>query len=450
MVGCKDEAVEATKSASETEEVAEKATEEDREEALAEEEVEQVEISLAMVYPEGHAQYPVIRKLVDEYKAENPNVTVNEEMLPSAEFQDKMLINYASGSVPNVFTVWPGAGNKVYAESNQWLKLDDYLAADADWNGGFNPGGVLDAFTFDGMDGTYGLPFGMYYVGFYYNKEIFEKAGVSAPATWADLLEVIDGLNAIGVQPISFGANDAWRSGHLFNSIFLKQEGIEGSKALASRERSYESDGVINSFEKLIELVDRNAFGGESYFGTGYAEEITDFFSEKTAIRFSGTWTIGELTGGADAPEGFADKVGYFAVPYFADKPEHKDIWFGGGVNDSIAVSGEGTKAEIEASILLAKKLTSSAAAKMFIEETGLIPAINPGSLDADKTGALLNELQGVIASAQGGADSGPVSHETVVPVANLLNELPQAVIGKGGVSPEQAAKDIQAEADAN
>ncbi len=84
----------------------------------------------------------------------------------------------------------------------------------------------------------------------------------------------------------------------------------------------------------------------------------------------------------------------------------------------------------------------------MFIEETGLIPAINPGSLDADKTGALLNELQGVIASAQG-ADSGPVSHETVVPVANLLNELPQAVIGKG-VSPEQAAKDIQAEADAN
>ena len=49
-------------------------------------------------------------------------------------------------------------------------------------------------------------------VGFYYNKALFEQAGVDAAAikTWPDLLDAVKKLKAAGITPIIVGGADKW------------------------------------------------------------------------------------------------------------------------------------------------------------------------------------------------------------------------------------------------
>ena len=49
-------------------------------------------------------------------------------------------------------------------------------------------------------------------MGFFYNKELFAKAGVDASKikTWDDLLGAVKALKGAGITPITVGGADKW------------------------------------------------------------------------------------------------------------------------------------------------------------------------------------------------------------------------------------------------
>jgi hypothetical protein len=65
------------------------------------------------------------------------------------------------------------------------------------------------------VDGqTYALPFSYGVVGFWYNTELFDQAGITtAPATLTDWNDAVDKLKDAGIEPASVGAGDGWPSG---------------------------------------------------------------------------------------------------------------------------------------------------------------------------------------------------------------------------------------------
>lgn len=52
-----------------------------------------------------------------------------------------------------------------------------------------------------------------------YRKDVLAKAGLKAPATWAQLLSACDKLNAKGITPIAGGIKDGWFGGWLYATI---------------------------------------------------------------------------------------------------------------------------------------------------------------------------------------------------------------------------------------
>ena len=64
------------------------------------------------------------------------------------------------------------------------------------------------------VDGKqYGLPYNLGVVGLWYNKDLFEQAGIAAPpATWDELLADVQIFKDKGIVPISIaaGAADTW------------------------------------------------------------------------------------------------------------------------------------------------------------------------------------------------------------------------------------------------
>ena len=62
------------------------------------------------------------------------------------------------------------------------------------------------------MDGKqYGIPYDLHVVGFWYRKDLFQQAGISAPPTTVDELNAdVAKLKAAGITPISIGSKDRW------------------------------------------------------------------------------------------------------------------------------------------------------------------------------------------------------------------------------------------------
>src|SRR5690606_16124274 len=75
----------------------------------------------------------------------------------------------------------------------------------------------------------YGTPYELGMVGFWYNKDLFAKAGVSdTPKTWGELLGVVRQLKAAGVVPIALAGGDKWPAHFYWSYLALRQGGVAG------------------------------------------------------------------------------------------------------------------------------------------------------------------------------------------------------------------------------
>ena len=53
------------------------------------------------------------------------------------------------------------------------------------------------------------MPSEVMMVGFYYNKDLFQQAGIEeVPVTYEEFLNAVDKLNAAGITPLTVGAQD--------------------------------------------------------------------------------------------------------------------------------------------------------------------------------------------------------------------------------------------------
>lgn len=400
---------------------------------------EKVTLRVATAYTPDHPFGPAIDQILTEFTAQHPEVTIEKEFLPVAELDKKLTVDRATDNLPEVFVIFPGASTADYAIENKIIDLTEYLNSDTDWKDGFISG-ALDSLRFEGLTGIYGAPLGAYSTGFYYNKELFQTAGVEPPKTWDELLAVIDKLKAANVTPMAIGASESWRAEHLYTALFYKWNGTEKAKQILSRELPYSSPEAIEPFKRMVQLVDAGAFD-KKYLALNYAGEVADFNNEKAAMRFSGSWAVGESTG-PNSPEGFGDKVGFFPFPYFTEKEEHKDSWMG-GVSDSFAISTKAQGHQKDMAIELVKTLTSSASSKIIIESAHDLTAVK-AEVDPEKSGKLIAEVSKAMST--GKEFAGDVSAFEPVKAANTkLYDLTQAVLVKGA-TPEEAAKQLDAE----
>lgn len=397
---------------------------------------ESIELRVMTQYVEGHAMHDVFADTVAQFEEDYSNVTVTVEYLSSENVNSSLVTDAASGNYPDIFPVWADYGNTDKIEAGLWLDLSEVFEENPEWAESFS-GGLLDEFTYDGIDGYYGIPICVTAGGFFYNTELFEEAGAEVPETWDELLVVIDQLNDIGVTPWVIGAADTWRTQHLFSVIYYKAYGIDSSKGLIDQTLTYDDDSVIETFNLMLELVDAGAFD-DAAIGIDYATEVATFASGTVGMQFNGSWAIGE-TDGDDTSEAIKGKVGFFDFPTINE--EYADQMFA-GTSDAFGLSAELEGAELEAAVELMMRLTSAETAVLVAEDAGCLPAVDV-ELDDDAVGELFVSVVDALAEADGvalGFTTGEPSSE----ISNSFHSYSQGVFG-GLISPEDAAADLAA-----
>ncbi|MGD0122077.1 MAG: sugar ABC transporter substrate-binding protein [Candidatus Limnocylindrales bacterium] len=130
------------------------------------------------------------QKIVDAFTAKNPSIKVKVTVADWDTYWDKLQTSLAGGNAPDVF-VMDGPLFPDYQTRDQLLDLNPLIARDGFDTGQLADLGVKDFTAPDGH--LYGLPRDLSTVALYYNKKMFDQAGIPYPDdswTWDKLVEV--------------------------------------------------------------------------------------------------------------------------------------------------------------------------------------------------------------------------------------------------------------------
>ncbi|MEJ3750841.1 extracellular solute-binding protein [Actinomycetes bacterium KLBMP 9797] len=147
-----------------------------------------------------------IEDVVKAFEAANPGVKVNFTTSGADQYQAQIRTQLASGTAPDVLTVWPGNGNPgathVLAKPGYLLDLSDQP-----WAATLPPT-MKTVAQYEGK--TYNAIFGQNGIGAVYNDQAMAKAGLTPPTTWTQLLAFCEAAAGKGTPAFALGIQDNW------------------------------------------------------------------------------------------------------------------------------------------------------------------------------------------------------------------------------------------------
>ncbi len=138
---------------------------------------------------EDPAQIEVEQKIVEEFNATHPNIELVLEVVVYDAARDALATQIAAGNPPDI--IGPVGVSGAEAFHAQWLDLTD-LIEKTNFDLTQYDQGAVDFYNIGG-EGQVGIPFGIYPSVLFYQRDLFDEAGLSYPPhkvgekyTWPD------------------------------------------------------------------------------------------------------------------------------------------------------------------------------------------------------------------------------------------------------------------------
>ncbi len=326
------------------------------------------------VYAEGY------RKLIDEFNRTNEyGVIIQPEFVSNSDYKTKLITMMVSDSEPDIIFTWELGYLQNFVDAGKIVNIQKYLDEDKEWASSFNSG-TLEQETYNGS--VYGIPTAQCLAVMYYNKDIFQRYGLSVPATYDQYREVCDTLLENNMTPVALAStsDDAWLVSQYIQQL---SDGIAGNglfEGIKDGSRRWNDEAMVRAARLFQEEVNAGYF--EKGFASVSGSEAEALFqSGSAAMYFNGTWEISNL----NDPEicEVAKDVGCFSMP--AVDPRYADISVG-SLDNSFAVTTNCKN--VDAAIGLLKYWTSKENAAMLLYDYGRMPATK-FELDESKLSSL-------------------------------------------------------------
>ena len=259
-----------------------------------------------------------IMAAVEAFNASQDEIHVNASTVPWGQYWDKLITGLPAGSAPDIFSI-NALNVRDYAKNGYLLDITDLFESGHVDVTKF-PQHVIDIHTVNGT--LWGIPKDFDSIAVFYNKDMFDAAGVAYPAddwTWDDFIETAKALTDAenGIYGVAVAASgQAWgydyiygNGGEVFDEngacVVNSPEAIEAMQKLAD---AILVEGVSPSVEDQVEL-----------------DGHTRFLSGMIAMNFGGSWNMGTYV------EAFGDRLGVVALPIMKERKtiSHGLSWVG-------------------------------------------------------------------------------------------------------------------------
>jgi raffinose/stachyose/melibiose transport system substrate-binding protein len=279
------------------------------------------------------------QQVADDFTAENPNVTIEIEAMAHEDMTTQLEAAFQSGNMPDIYMERGGGELRAHVEAGLTQDISDSAADTIE-----TIGGTVAGWQVDGK--TYGLPFSLGVVGFWYNTQIWADNGVEPPATWDEFYTAIDTLKANGVAPLSVGAADQWPLAHYYYYFALRECSQETlTDGLATF--NFEDPCFLKAADDLKAFVDSEPFN-DGFLATVAQEGATSasglLTNGQVSAEMQGHWEPGVMQGLNDGQT--VENIDWFPFPAIEGGEGDPAAAIGGG--DAWAASADAPPEAVE------------------------------------------------------------------------------------------------------
>jgi len=363
-------------------------------------------------------QVPALNQVVASFEKANPSIKVKIQVTPWDQYWTKLQAAAGGGSAPDVF--WMNGPNfQLYASNGMLAPISDQIKKDG-LDTSVYPKALDDLYSLNGKQ--YGMPKDFDTIGLWYNKTLFDKAGVKYPDatwTWKDLQSAAAKLTNKSKGIYGIPAEMEGQQ-HFYDTILQA-----GGYVLSPDHKTsgYSDPATIAGLRFWTDLIKNGS--------SPSLQQMTDtaplqwFESGKAAMLYGGSWSVTEFKKNAYT----ADKVNVAPLP----KGEKQAVVIHGLAN---VISAKSVHAD--AAWKFAKYLGSKDAATVEAETGTVIPAYN-GTQQAWVAASPNFDLQ-VFLDATAYSSPMPVSQNTAAWNTDETKYLTEAWAGRMDVATAAAA----------
>lgn len=243
-------------------------------------------VELDLMISDVDSKAGLVAELAERYTAENPDVTINLNLVGYDVIREQLPIQLEAGTGPDLAFVTNLGGLNPY-----YVDLTPYVDAEA-WEADY--GAVLPWYRAGNPGGIYGFHTEMTVTGPYVNLTMFEEAGVEVPApgaTWDDWAEATQAvMDATG----SYAGMIMDRSGHRMAGPAMSY----GAAYFDDAGNFIIDDGFREFAQKMIDWHTSGLMPADIWpavSGSKYANGNEMFFSEDVPFYMSGSWNTGNV-----------------------------------------------------------------------------------------------------------------------------------------------------------
>jgi raffinose/stachyose/melibiose transport system substrate-binding protein len=256
----------------------------------------------------------LMEELAAEYEAANPGVNIELPTLENEAFKAKLTTLLQSADAPDIFHSWGGGVFYEQAKAGVLRDVTDVLTQAA--KDEIGSGGVA---AFTAPDGKiYGLARDVSEVVLWYNKALFEQAGVdpASLATWDGFLTAVQKLKDAGITPLALGGKDKWPAHFWWSKLVVRLAGQDGFNAAAAGEgEGFAGPEFVKAGELFLQLAALEPFQ-EGFLAATYGDASGYFGDGKAAMHLMGDWDYQVAKDNSASKAGIPDdKLGILPFP---------------------------------------------------------------------------------------------------------------------------------------
>jgi multiple sugar transport system substrate-binding protein len=235
-------------------------------------------------------QEPTMRKIADEFTKAHPEIKIDIQVTPSANnaYWTKIQTGATAGNAPDVFWM-TGPNIQLYAGNGQLLPLSDQIKADKVDTTKY-PDGLNALYSLGGKQ--YGIPKDFDTVALWYNKKLFDAAGVKYPDdswTWETFTDAAKKLTdpakgVFGVAAFLTGQENTYNTILQAGGSVISEDG---------KKSGYADPATVEGLKIWTDLLKAGASPTQAAMTETYP--TTMFTSGKLAMYWGGSWNASEF-----------------------------------------------------------------------------------------------------------------------------------------------------------
>lgn len=387
------------------------------------------------LHPEAQPKVVAVwRGIADAFEKEHPGVKIQMQFLENQAFKAKLPTLLQSPDAPSMFYSWGGGVLRAQAQTGMLRDVTPALEANSSaWKASLNAAAI------DGLSSknrVWAAPFKVSLVSFYYNKDLFTKAGIDASSikSWKNFIEAVKALKGAGITPIAGGGGDKWPLHFYWGYLAIREAGKDGfNQAKSGKGDGFSTAPFVKAGELLAELGKIEPFQA-GYLGATWNDALSTFGNGKAAIILGFENTPG--TQAANATDGKGQplsNIGRFAFPVVDGAPGLATDNIG-GINGWAITKNAPPETE-----QFLQYLSSNGPQRILAKETRILPSAKGAADVIDEP----TVKEAAVAVAGETWHQNFLDQDLGPSVGAVVNDMSVEIVS-GAVSPADAAQQIQ------